>query len=94
MAQVVQKYKGDPDSVATLLNALAVGNDIQIIEKTFSSGEYLVIYENTAGTGQTVAVVKGDPSTVATLVNTLTVGATKVILSDTFSAGSYLVAYD
>lgn len=94
MAQIAQVLKGDPGTVAGLLTTLAVSNEIVLIRKTFSAGEYIIVYDNSGTAGQTISVIKGDPITAATLINALISGSTKVALSDTFSAGSYLVAYD
>ena len=86
MAQVARVITGDPTSVRSQLTTLAATESIKIVEKTFSSGDYIVISDNAAGTGQVVTVVKGDPATVATLLP-----AGVEILCPTFSASQYLV---
>ena len=87
MAQVNTVYQGDPATVAAALNTLAATQEILIIEKTHSAGEYIVVSDNAASTGQTVSVAKGDPTTVAALLN----GKTLNIVAPTFSAAQYLV---
>jgi hypothetical protein len=94
MAQISTVIKGAPEDVATTIAGLAAANEIQIVEKTFSNGDYLVIYDDTAGIGQSALVVKGDPASVASQINTIAGGATKIIVSDTFSSGSYILVND
>lgn len=87
MARVCRVLSGDPMSVAAALDTLAATEEILIVEKTFSSGDFIVVSDNAAGTGQDVIVAKGDPATVATLLN----GGTIDIICPTFSASQYIV---
>lgn len=94
MAQIATVLKGDPQSVADALDALAASNTIEIVEKSFSNGEYIIVYEDTIGISQSVVTVKGDPTSVAGIVAGLTGASTKVLLSETFSFGSYILVHD
>lgn len=91
MAQIAQVMKGDPATVADELIALAATNELLIIEKTFSSGEYVVVSDDAAGTGQSVSVLKGDPATV--VVDFGGLGPQIDIVAPTFSAAQYIVVH-
>lgn len=86
MARVSRVISGDPAKVAEQINTLAATERILIVEKTFSSGAYIVVTENTTPNGQTCQVVKGAPAAVAALLNGITVD----ILCPTFSASQYI----
>jgi hypothetical protein len=86
MAQVARVIQGDPAAVASQLNTLAATESIKIVEKTFSAGDYIVVSDNAAGTGQTVVVLKGDPAAVAAAMP-----ATVNVVCPTFSASQYIV---
>jgi len=94
MAQISTVIKGDPISVVAQLNGLASANEIQVVEKTYSSGEYLVIYDNAGGASQLASVLKGDPTSVQTQINLLIGAGSKTVLSDTFSSGAYILVAD
>jgi len=86
MAQATRVISGDPASVAAQLNTLAATEELLIIEKTFSAGDYIVVSDDTAGTGQNAIVLKGDPNSIAALMP-----AAVDIVCPTFSASQYLV---
>lgn len=94
MAQQVTTVKGDPNWVKSLLQTIALTNSLQIIEKTNSAGQFIVLYDDAAPTGQTVEVLRGDPTTINQQLNVLIAGgATIEIICTTFSASYYLVVY-
>lgn len=86
MAQVARVVTGDPATVRAQLATIAATETIKIVEKTFSSGDYIVVSDNAAGSGQVVSVLKGDP---ATVVAAMPSGVD--IVCPTFSASQYLV---
>lgn len=88
--QVAQVLKGDPTWVKHLLTLLAVTNEIQIIEITQSNGSYLVVSDDSGGTGQTIEVLRGTPQDLAVAMTAL--GSVQAF-ARTFSAGFYLVVY-
>ena len=92
--QVAQVIQADPWKLEDDLNTLAATEEIQVITKTYSSGKFIVVSDNAAGTGQTAVVITGDPDTLATEIATLvTGGATIQIVTPTFSAAHYVVVY-
>jgi hypothetical protein len=86
MAQVARVVSGDPATVRAQLATIAATETIRIVEKTFSSGDYIVITDNAASAGQIVSVLKGDP---ATVVAAMPAGID--VVCPTFSASQYLV---
>jgi hypothetical protein len=92
--QVTQTSKGDPATLAAILNTLAATNEVQIVTKSRSAGSFIIVSDNAAPTGQTAEVLKGDPATISTLLAALIGGgATIEILVTTFSGGYYVVVY-
>ena len=94
MAQILRVLKGDPSTVVGLLNGYATSETIVEIQKTFSNGEFVVVFDDAAAGGQTAVVIKGAPVTAAQQIESLISGSTSVIMSDTFSASSYILVYN
>jgi hypothetical protein len=89
MAQQCTVIQGDPQTLATSLQALA-GN-VLIVEKSSSSGKFIVIYD-TQPEAQNFQVIMGDPEKVASEINALTLsGADPLLIISTFSASHYVV---
>lgn len=89
MAQVCSVIQADPWSLAEELQAL--GEEIQIVEKTTSAGKFLVVSESPSAS-QSFEVIAGDPSTLAQQINAL--GATSIdLIISTFSSAHYVVVY-
>ena len=85
--QVTTTVLGDPWKLADDLNSLAAANEIQIVKKTVSSGTFVVVYDNTAPTGQTAVVIAGCPQTLVNELNAISaLPATVEIVEQTFSS--------
>lgn len=91
MAQVCDVIQADPKSLALALAAL--GKNVSIVEKTSSSGKFLVVSQ-APSTSQTFLVITGDPDKLAADLTAL-VGAGSIInlIIPTFSASHYVVVY-
>lgn len=91
MAQQCTVILGDPQKLADEL--LALGEEVLEVEKTSSSGSFLVL-SKTPATAQVFEVIAGDPDKLKTEINTL-IGAGKTIdlIIKTFSASHYVVVY-
>jgi hypothetical protein len=91
MAQTSQVIQADPKSLALALTAL--GRKVTIVEKTASSGKFLVISESPSA-GQTFVAITGDPAKLAADVTALIVGGHTInFIAPTFSAAHYVVGY-
>jgi hypothetical protein len=90
MAQIVRVLKGDPATVAAAIDTLANTEEIQVVQKTFSGGEYLVVSDDSAPASQFALVVRGDPATVASFIQSNTTGP-KIVLADTFNNSVYIL---
>lgn len=89
MAQQCTVIQGDPWTLASELQALA-GN-ILIVERSSSSGKFIVVYDTVAVT-QNFQVVMGDPEKVASEINALTLaGDEPLLIIPTFSSSHYVV---
>ncbi len=92
--QISQIMTGDPASIISQLVVLAATNKVQIIQKTKSSGSYIVVSDNTAPTGQSFVVIKGDPDTVSAETTALiALGNVVEIVAESFNAAVYIVVY-
>lgn len=91
MAQSCTVIQADPNSLALALSALS--QEILIVEKTSSSGKFLVLSE-TAPTGQSFVVITGDPDKLASDLNALILAGNSIdLIIPTFSASHYVVVY-
>lgn len=92
--QISQVILADPQRLADDLTALAATNEIQIVQKTYSGGRFIVVSENAAGVGQTIVVIRGDPNDMAAALTAITAGGGSVdIVTPTFSGGYFVVVY-
>lgn len=92
MAQIARTFEGDPAYVASQLTTLAATEEITEVRKTYSSGSFIVISDDTAGTGQDVVVISGAPETLVSTINDMIADGDVIeILAPTFSASHYLV---
>lgn len=91
MAQTCTVIQADPKSLALALAAL--GKNVSIVEKTSSSGKFLVVSQ-APSTGQTFIVITGDPDKLASDIDALTAGGHTIsFVAPTFSASHYVVGY-
>lgn len=91
MAQVCDVIQADPNSLALALAAL--GRKVTIVEKTSSSGKFIVI-SDAPSTGQTFVVITGDPAKLSLDISTLIDGGHTIdFVASTFSASHYVVGY-
>ena len=91
MAQVCDVIQADPNSLALALAAL--GKNVSIVEKTSSSGKFLVVSE-APSTSQTFIVITGDPDKLASDIAALVGGGHTIdFVAPTFSASHYVVGY-
>ena len=91
MAQTCTVIQADPNSLALALAAL--GKNVSIVEKTSSSGKFIVVSE-APSTGQTFIVITGDPAKLALDISALIVGGHTIdFVAPTFSASHYVVGY-
>lgn len=89
MAQQCTVIQGDPWTLASELQALA-GN-VLIVEKSSSSGKFIVVYDTVAVT-QNFQVIMGDPEKVASEINALALaGDEPLLIIPTFSSSHYVV---
>lgn len=91
MAQTCTVIQADPNSLALALAAL--NRKVTIVEKTSSSGKFIVI-SDAPSTGQTFVVITGDPAKLSLDISTLIDnGHTIDFVASTFSASHYVVGY-
>jgi hypothetical protein len=88
MAQNCTIIQADPWSLADALFALS--EEVLIVEKTSSSGKFLVISQ-APSTGQIFNVVVGDPEKISNEVNTILGSFDVDLIIPTFSASHYIV---
>jgi len=94
MAQVSQVILGDPWLLKSTLTTLASTNELEIVQKTYSAGSFIVVSDDAAPAGQTVEVIAGDSATLSAAINTLIgLGNTIDLVCQTFSAAHYIVVY-
>jgi len=90
--QVSEVLTGTHTDLADQLNALAATVTIQNVQKTVSSGKFVVVYDDATPGGQTAGVIVGDPETLAAdlqiLINS---GEVINLVTPTFSAAHYVV---
>ena len=91
MAQQCTVILGDPQKLADDL--LAMGKEILEVEKTSSSGSFLVL-SKTPAVAQSFDVISGDPEKLKTEINALIGGGKTIdLIIKTFSASHYVVVY-
>jgi hypothetical protein len=89
MAQQCAVIQGDPQSVVSQL--INLNGNILIVEKTTSSGKFIVIYD-TIYANQTFTIISGDPSKLALEISSLiTLGKIIDLITPTFSSSQYIV---
>ena len=91
MAQTSTIIQAYPNSLSLALAAL--NRKVTIVEKTSSSGKFIVISDSPS-TGQTFVVITGDPAKLSLeITNIIGGGHTVDFVASTFSASHYVVGY-